>query len=138
MASRYGGVALPASTKTSSLVNDSRFLSIHDYILNSSVLSGGSSLTITDLPQGAIIIKIELRVSTAFKTNPDVQHDIEVTNANGSTVLMDNEWNDPNVVGNYSTECNHTISTNIKITHNLSSMTAGSAILRFHVYEVQS
>lgn len=138
MSSRYGSMALPNLKKTSSLVNDSRFLSIHDYVLNSSVLSGGSTLAITDLPQGAIIIRVDIRVNTAFTTNPDTQHNIEITTANGATVLMDNEWNDPNVVGNYSTECYHTISGNLKVTHDLSSMTAGSALLRFHVYEVNT
>lgn len=138
MAQRYGGLSLPNPTRTSNLSNDSRFLSIHDYVLNSSVLSGGTTLTISDLPQGAIIIRIDIRVSTAFTTNPDSQHNIKVTNAAGTTVLMDNEWNDPNVVGNYSTECYHTISGNIKVTHDLSALTAGSAVLRFHLYEINS
>ena len=136
MSSRFGSIALPAPNSTSDLVNDSRFLSIHDYVLNLSVLSGGSTLTITDLPQGAIIIRVDIRVTTAFTTVPDVQHNIEITNSNGSVVLMDNEWNDPNVVGSYSTECYHVVSGNLKVTHDLASMQTRSAILRFHLYEM--
>lgn len=138
MAQRYGGLSLPSPRKTSDLKNDSRFLSIYDYVLNSSVLSGGTSISISDLPTGAIVTRVELRVNTAFKTSTTAQHDIEVTNANGTVVLMDNTWNDPNVVGNYSTECYHVISGAIKVTHDLKYITAGSAILRFYVYEITS
>lgn len=134
MSNIYGSLSLPTPTRTSHLTNDSKFLSVHDYALSSSNLSGDDSLEISDIANGSIITRVEVRVTTAFTTSPDEQHNIEVLDEN-DVVLMDNEWNDPNVVGNYSTDCYYVVSGSLIVNHDLSGMTAGAAILRIYAYD---
>lgn len=135
MSNIYGSLSLPTPSRTSHITNDSCFLSVHDYTLNLSNLYGEESLEISDIPNGSLITRVELRVTTAFATNPDEQHNIEISDEN-DTVLMDNDWNDPNVVGNYSTDCYYSVSGSLIVTHDLSAMTAGAAILRIYAYDV--
>lgn len=131
-----GSFTLPTSQRTSQLVNDTRFSSIQEYVLNSAVLSGSTQLDISDLLAGSVIYRIDLIVLNAFSDASGAQHSIEVSCDNGG-VLMDAEWNDPNSVGTYTTDCYTTIRTTsdlVHVTHSLSSMLTGSAILRLYVY----
>ena len=135
MSATKGSFSLPMPSKTSQLVNDARFLSIQEYVLNTSNLSGTTQVSITDLPVGSIITKVELRVTTAFAPT-STQHNIAINGAS-SEVLMDSGWNDPNTIGNYSTEAYYAItSSGIRVVHNCGSVTAGSAILRLYIYSV--
>ena len=108
--------------------------SIWKYSLDSSTLAGETELTIQDLPVDGVITRIELRVITAFVSSLD-QNNIDVV-GDSSEVLMDADWNDPNTTGNYITDCYYEISANgITVSHDLSDMTAGSAILLLHVFQ---
>ncbi len=136
MASVTGSFSVPVLSNTSQLVNDTRFSSIREYILDNSVLSDTTQLLINDLPLKAIIYRIDLLIINAFSTTAGSQLNIEVTRNDG-TVLMNKEWNDPNTIGTYTTNCYTTLSgavENIKVNHDLGSATNGSAILRFHLY----
>ena len=136
MAFTRGVLTLPNPTKTSDLVNDSNYLAIREYILNASVLSGGDTLIINDLPINAIITRVELMVTTAFATAQD-QNNIDILGAD-SSVLMDADWNDPQTVGNYCTDCYYEITGNVLVVHDMTSITAGRAILRLFVYDTTS
>ena len=134
MAPRLGSFVLPTPSKTSQLTNDAQFMSIHEYVLNASVLRGTTSLQISDISAGVIINRIELNVTTAFVSDVE-QNNISVVGAN-SSVLMDATWNDPNTAGSYSTDCNYVVTSTITVNHDLSNMTAGVAILRIYAHDV--
>lgn len=131
-----GSFALPTTQRTSQLINDTRFSSIQEYVLDSSTLSGSTQIDIADLPVGSVIYRIDLLVLNEFSDIGGNQHDIEISCDNGG-VLMDAEWNDPNTTGVYSTSCYTSIRSSsdlVHITHSLSNMLTGSAILRFYIY----
>ena len=130
-----GGFTLPMPQRTSQLVNDSRFSSIQEYLLDSSSLSGLTQLDIADLKVGSVIYRIDLVILSAFRDNSGSQHNIEISC--GDNVLMASEWNDPNRVGTYTTNCYGIVnSTNnvVHIKHSPTSISAGSAILRIYSF----
>lgn len=132
MGSIPGSFTLPSIQCTSQLINDAGFLSIREYRLDVNNLRGSSQINISEFA-GATIYRIELLVLDAFTDSSGSQHNIEIS-CDSAGVLMNAKWNDPNVVGLYSTPCNATINDKndgIHITHSLSSMVSGSAIVRF-------
>ena len=131
-----GSFSLPTAQRTSQLINDTRFSSIREYVLNSSTLADSSQLDISDLLSGSVIYRIDLIVLSAFSDASGRQHDIEITCDNGG-VLMESEWNDPNNIGSYSTNCYASIRTPedlVHVNHTLGNIMSGSAILRFYIY----
>lgn len=131
-----GSFSLPTPQRTSQLINDTRFSSIREYVLDSSTLSDSTQLDISDLASGSVIYRIDLIVLSAFSDASGIQHSIEISCDNGG-ILMDAEWNDPNVIGSYSTNCYasiRTIDDIIHITHSLGNSLSGSALLRFYLY----
>ena len=131
-----GSFSLPTAQRTSQLINDTRFSSIREYVLNSSTLSGSTQLDIGDLMSSSVIYRIDLIVLSAFSDLSGAQHNIEITCDNGGT-LMSAEWNDPNTIGTYSTNCYTSIrnaSDVVHVIHSLGEMLTGSAILRFYIY----
>ena len=131
-----GNFSVPTPQRTSQLVNDTRFSSIQEYVLDSSSLSGSTRLDISDLMSGSVIYRIDLIVLNAFSDETGSQHDIEISCDNGG-ILMDRNWNDPNTYGSYTTSCYTTIRTPqdvVHVNHSLSNMLTGSAILRFYIY----
>ena len=136
MAKIAGSFALPMPPHTSQLVNDTRFSSIREYVLNSASLSGSTQLDISDLSEGSVIYRIDLVIFEAFSDESGDQHDIAIASESGD-VLMSNEWNDPNTLGTYTASCHTTISSsnkNLHLTHSLSNIVSGAAILRLHIY----
>lgn len=136
----HGSFALPQTRYASQLINDTRFSSIREYVLNSESLSGSMQLDIADLPSNAILYRIELIILSAFSNLNGDQHDIAITCDNGGTI-MDSSWNDPNMVGAYSAECHVALrgtSDVVHVIHSLSDMTSGLAILRIHLYTDES
>ena len=131
-----GSLTLPAIRYASQLINDIRFSSIREYVLNSESLSGSTQLDIDDIPSNAVIYRIELIVLSAFSNLSGDQHNISITCDNGGT-LMSSEWNDPNMIGSYITNCYTTVRGNldlVHVIHSLSDISTGFAILRIHVY----
>ena len=131
-----GSITLPVNRRASQLINDVRFSSIREYVLNSESLSGSSQLDIDDIPANAIIYRIELIVLNAFSTLNGAQHNISITCDNGGT-LMDSEWNDPNMIGSYITNCYTTVRGNldlVHVVHSLANIATGFAILRIYLY----
>ena len=131
-----GSLSLPTPQCTSQLINDTRFSSIREYLLNSSVLSNTTSLDIADISSGSVIYKIDLIILSAFNDNTGNQHDIEISYGNNN-VLMNSKWNDPNTVGTYTTNCYAIIRSEediIHINHTLANAVSGSALLRFYIY----
>ena len=63
-------------------------------------------------------------------------HYLGVYGGNGSTVLFPDTWNDPGVVGNYTTNLNYTVSSNGKlfVRHNMRHILSGVATLRIYSY----
>ena len=55
-----GSFTLPTPQRTSQLVNDTRFSSIREYVLDSSILSDTTTLDIADLLSGSVIYRIDL------------------------------------------------------------------------------
>ena len=136
MGSFKGNFSLPTSRRASQLINDTRFSSIRDYVLNSESLSGSTQLDIEDLPSNAVIYRIELIVLSAFSNLNGDQHNISVTCDNGGT-LMDSSWNDPNMIGSYVTDCYTTLRGNldlVHVIHSLSDISTGSGVLRIYFY----
>ena len=134
--------ALSVATKCKSIISITNLIkdrtknrsSIWSYHLDATALSGETELSIEDLPVNGVITRIELRVTTAFVSSLD-QNNIDVM-GDSTEVLMDADWNDPNTTGNYITDCYYEISANgITVSHDLSDMTAGSAILLLHVFQ---
>ena len=133
--SKYGAFISPNPTKMSDLENDNNYIIIREYVLDAASLAGTTSIKIDDIEAGNVITNIGLNVTTPFvsSNNDDT---IEVITDSG-TVLMNKAWNDPNVIGNYITDCAYEIVGNpdeIIINHTLSGMTAGYAILRIEMY----
>ena len=131
-----GSFSLPTPQRTSQLINDTRFSSIQEYVLNSSTLSGSSQLDISDLMSGSVIYRIDLIVLSAFSDAAGNQHDITISCDNGGT-MMSAVCSDPNTVGTYSTNCYTTIRTPadvVHVTHTLGNLLTGTAILRFYMY----
>lgn len=140
MAAVYGNLMLPTAQRTSQLVNDTRFSSIREYILDSNSLSGATQLEISDLSRDSVIYRIDLIVTAPFNTLDGAQHNIEVADQEGN-ILMDNDWNDPNMIGTYSTNCYSIMNgsnTKLTVTHDLSNISSGAAILRLYVYDTVS
>ena len=133
--SKYGAFISPNPTKMSDLENDNNYIIIREYVLDAASLVGTTSIKIDDIEAGNVITNIGLNVTTPFVSSNN-NDTIEVTTDSG-TVLMDKTWNDPNVIGNYTTDCADEIVGNpdeIIINHTLSGMTAGYAILRIEMY----
>lgn len=127
-----GNFAIPTPSKTSELANDARFMSVHEYKLDLTKLKT-TPVTISDIKANSVVHQIDLLVDTAFVSSAS-QNNIEVLGADG-TVLMDKTWNDPNTAGNYSTACNYTVTSTIKVSHDLTGATAGNALLRVFVHD---
>ena len=136
MSATKGSLSVPAPEKTSQLTNDSRYLSVIEYVLSETNLKSKTSLTISDLPTGSIIQEIEVRVTTPF-TPTTTQYNLAISGSNGA-VLMSANCNDPNTAGVYHTDCYYEVTSTVVITHNMNNITAGSAIVRFFVYAVES
>ena len=131
-----GSFTLPTTQRTSQLINDTRFSSIREYVLNSNTLSGSTQVDINDLIPGSVIYRIDLIVLSAFSDTSGAQHDIQITCDNGG-VIMDSKWNDPNMIGSYTTNCYANIRTStdmIHVIHSLGNLISGSALLRFYIY----
>lgn len=136
MAKKYGNFFNPAPSSLSDLQNDNNFLAIKEFTLNSSTLKGNTSYAITGLTPGSIITKISLIVNTVFASSSSTKTIELKTDAN--QVLFSKDWNDPTIKAAYSTDCYYVYSGNtneIVVNHNLNAMTAGSAVLRFELYE---
>ena len=136
MGKTNGGLLLPSIQHASQLINDVRFSSIREYVLNSESLSGSTQLDIDDIPSNTVIYRIELVVLNAFGNANGDQHDITITCDNGG-ILMNNTWNDPNTVGSYVTDCYTSIrgsTDQLHVIHSLSDISTGAAILRIHCY----
>ena len=139
MANTYGGFSLPTPNRTSQLTNDSQYTSARDYIIQQSDVEGSDSLEIADLTPGSVIYKIEINISTAFNPGVDIQGNLGVYGDGGATII-DPQWNDPNEVGNYVNSCRYTVGESGKITlrHNLGYSTAGLAVIRLFIYDLES
>lgn len=132
----YGPFTLPPARKTSELENNSRFSSIREYAVNSSTLSGSIILEVDDLPANAIIYQIDVMIRSPF-TVEGSQANLEIQTKKND-VLMNRSWNDPTVVGTYSSECYYITdgsSGEVRVVHNLGSNTTGLFILRLYLYE---
>ena len=133
MSKMVGDFSLPVPNKTSQLENDSHFTSVKEYTLSYTSLSDTSTYAITDLPVGKKLVKTEVIVNTAFVTS--TQGNLSITGDN-SAVILNQGYNDPNVVGNYINDCNYTVTANgVTVNHNLGSATAGSLVLRLHLID---
>lgn len=133
--SKYGAFISPNPTKMSDLENDNNYIIIREYVLDAASLAGTTSIKIDDIEAGNVITNIGLNVTTPFVSSNN-NDTIEVVTDSG-IVLMDKTWNDPNAIGNYTTDCVYEIVGNpdeIIINHTLSGMTAGYAILRIEMY----
>ena len=131
-----GGLVLPVIRRASQLINDTKFSSIREYILNSETLSGTTQLDIEDIPSNAVIFRIELIVLSAFSNMKGDQHTITIK-CDNDTTLMDGTWNDPNMVGSYETDCYSILHSNmgkLHIIHSLSDIISGFGILRVYFY----
>ena len=133
--SKYGAFISPNPTKMSDLENDNNYIIIREYALDVASLAGTTSIKIDDIEAGNVITNIGLNVTTPFvsSNNDDT---IEVITDSG-TVLMNKAWNDPNVIGNYITDCAYEIVGNpdeIIVNHTLSDIIAGYAILHIEMY----
>ena len=111
-----GSFVIPTPQRTSQLINDTRFSSIREYILDSNTLSDSTQLDISDLLSGSVIYRIDLIVLSAFSDESGKQHNIEISCDNNG-ILMNAEWNDPNTIGSYSTTCYTTIRSAEDIVH---------------------
>lgn len=132
----FGSFNLPTPQRTSQLVNDTRFSSIREYILNVETLKDASILEISDLPGNSVIYRIDLIINAPMTSLDGAQHNLSISDSNGNT-LFKNEWSDPNTIGTYTSNCYGILdagSTKINITHDMTNLTNGSAILRFHLY----
>lgn len=144
MAKTVGSIVLPQSAgvhRTSQLENDSRFSSVYEYILDNTTLNGTVTLNISGIPVNTVIIGVELYVvSPVVKTSTDESSMSISAQNNGSestTVLMGDTWNDPSSAGIYSTDCYFLIKSavdTIYVTHNLSTCTSGTIVLRLVTY----
>ena len=133
MANTRGGLVLPSPTRTSDLINDSNYLSIREYSLSRSVLSGGTPVVIDDITIGTVITRVEIDVTTAFVSSA-TQNNISVEDESGE-VLMDSDWNDPNTAGRYVCTCYHEVTGDLHIVHDLAAASAGGATLRLYLYD---
>ena len=117
---------------------NTRVGSVEDRLLNRNTLSGNNSYEITGLEEGFVIYRLELVVDTPFYTDPDVQHNISVYGEDDTTLLMDQNWNDPNTVGAYSSSVNYTVGSQGKLVvhHDLINMISGIATLRIYGYKL--
>ena len=132
MSATRGGFSIPTPDKTSQLTNDAQFMSVKEYALTPAVLQGSTTYTISDIPAGSVIHQVDILVNTAFASSA-TQNNLAVKGSD-NTVLMDSGWNDPNTVGNYTTKCNYTVTSTIKVVHDLNAATAGNAILRVYLH----
>lgn len=137
MAETYGGFSLPTPNRTSQLTNDSQYTSARDYIVDYEDTAAGTDLEISDLTPGTVIYKVEINVSTAFNTS--AQGNLGMY-GDSDAVIVDPSWCDPNEVGNYVNSCYYQVTNTHKVTlkHNLSSASAGVAVVRLFIYETES
>ena len=116
MGNVLGSFSLPTAQRTSQLINDTRFSSIQEYILDYNSLSGSTQIDITDILPGSVIYRIDLIILSAFSDLTGSQHDIEISCNNGN-ILMDKKWNDPNMIGTYTTNCYVSIRNKSELIH---------------------
>lgn len=131
-----GTFVLPSAHRTSQLVNDTRFSSIREYLLDVGTLTGTNAIAIDDLLMKSTIFRIELIVLQGFSTSGHDSETIEIVSSDGDH-LMDAQWNDPKKVGSYVSDCYYTTEGTpgeLQIHHSLAAMESGLAILRLHVY----
>ena len=85
------------------------------------------------LKPGSSIFRMDLVIENAFRTNPDVQHNIAILGENNE-VLMPETWSDPNVEGSYSTSLTYTVGPLgiLRLRHDLANMISGSGVLKVH------
>lgn len=136
MAMIRGSVSLPTAQLTSQLVNDTRFSSIREYLLDMTTLSGSIGIAITDLIPNSVIYRIEVIILKRLASAAYSSDNITVKVSDNS-ILMDSTWNDPNKVGTYSSSCYYTtlgIPNEVMIYHSLGTILRGAAILRLHIY----
>lgn len=136
MAAVYGNLMLPTAQRTSQLVNDTRFSSIREYVLNTESMKDTETLEISDLALDSVIYRIDLIVFNPFTILDGTIPNIEVVDEN-DTILLDKDWNEPSISDTYSSNCYSTINslnTKLKINHNLGSSFNGDAILRLYLY----
>lgn len=132
----YGFFNSPAPTSLSDLVNDNNYMVIREYTLDPAALKSGSIIPINGIKADSTITKVSLNVTSPIKsstTNPQ----ISVITDSGMT-LMDDDWNDPTIADNYSTDCYYLSSGNmdeIVVSHNISNPTEGLITLRIEMYE---
>lgn len=140
-ASTVGSFAIPGGagggiTNMSQLVNDTRFSSIREYLLDIGTLTGTSEIKITDLVPKSTIFRIELVVLEAMHNDGDTAAELEVVSGEDDT-LLGKTWNDPSTVGTYVSNCYYTTrgaDDDVVIHHSLASISHGMALLRLHVY----
>ena len=131
-----GSLMLPTVQRTSQLVNDTRFSSIREYVLNAESLQDAFSVEISDLALDSVIYRIDLIVSNPFYNLDGSETEISVKDEENN-ILLDTAWSDPSSIGTYTTNCYAIINeTNQKltITHNFKNISSGTAILRLHMY----
>ena len=134
MSETVGKFFMPQVRKTSDLINDTRFSSIHEYVLDGTSLSGSPALDISDLGAGSTIYRIELVVFSPL-TAGNTTETIQVTG--GNTILMASNWNNPMAKGTYVTDCYYSVGGTpgeLTVNHSLAGYTSGMALLRLHVY----
>lgn len=139
-ASTVGSFTIPcgagAITNMSQLINDTRFSSIREYLLDIGTLTSTSEIKITDLIPKSTIFRIELVVLEAMGNDGDTPAEIEVISGEDDT-LLGKSWNDPSIAGTYVSNCYYTTQgtdDDVVIRHSLASIAHGVALLRLHVY----
>lgn len=131
-----GNFSLPTAQRTSQLINDTRFSSIREYVLSASLFKDTDVIEITDLTPSSLIYRADIIVTSPFTTLDGKQHSISVVDME-NTILFDSTWNDPNIIGTYTTNCYvgiTTVNAKLKVLHDLREATGGNAILRLYLY----
>lgn len=131
-----GNFSLPTAQRTSQLINDTRFSSIREYVLSASLFKDTDVIEITDLAPSSLIYRADIIVTSPFATLDGKQHSISIVDME-NTILFDSTWNDPNIIGTYTTNCYAgitAVNAKLKVLHDLREATGGNAILRLYLY----
>jgi hypothetical protein len=130
MAKTYGSIALPQVK-----IDTSKYLTIFEYVLTSTELSGSAKLIISDIPVGAAILKVEIDVTTPFVGADGSSPSVQING--GETILMGSDWNNPEEVGLYTTDCRYVVTgsmNELSINYTPENFISGALILRISTY----
>lgn len=131
----HGSLSLPSPEFISQLVNDTRFSSIREYVLDAETFKGTTEIAIGDIGASTLVYRIDVIVLGAFVDPSDIQGDLSIETVDD--VLMQTAWNDPNVSGTYTTNCYGLVAKDgdpIYLRHNLGNCISGNMLVRLHVY----